>query len=102
MDKELTQFQADLLQYYSSLDPMVLSAQYDATLELGKQLVNELGLGQSVDTLGRWMTHYIAELMQDAENSGADDRSAKMHVCSEAIYVLWSHQHELPNGKKII
>lgn len=53
-----------------------------------------------MDTLGRWMAHYIAELIQDAENSGADDRSAKMHVCSEAIYALWSHQHELPNGKK--
>ncbi|HTF95301.1 MAG TPA: AVAST type 3 anti-phage protein Avs3b [Cellvibrio sp.] len=87
-------------QDYSSLDPTVVSAQYDATLELGKELVRELGLGQSVDTLGRWMAHHIAELMQDAENSDTDDRSSKMHVCSEAIYALWSHQHELPNGKK--
>lgn len=36
-------------------------------LELGKLLVKALDLDETVDTLGRWMAHHIAELMQAAE-----------------------------------
>jgi len=40
---------------------MADSAQFDDVLKLGKQLIAELGLDQSIDTLSRWMAHYIAE-----------------------------------------
>lgn len=63
-------------------------------------LTKELDLGQSVDTLGRWMAHYIAELIHDAENADTEERPAKMRVCCEAILDLWKHRHELPNGKR--
>lgn len=69
-------------------------------LELGRKLTKELYLDQSVDTLGRWMAHYIAELIHDAENANEEDRPASMQACSEAILNLWKHRHELSNGKR--
>ena len=80
--------------------PMVVSARCEATLEVGRKLTKELGLDQSADTLGRWMAHYIAELIQDAEKASDEERPAKMRACSDAILSLWKHRHELPNGKR--
>lgn len=85
---------------YSSSDPTAASARCEATLQLGRKLTKELDLDQSVDTLGRWMAHYIAELIHDAEYASAEEQPAKMRVCSEAILNLWKHRHELPDGKR--
>lgn len=79
---------------------MVVSVRCEATLELGRKLTKELEVDESVDILGRWMAHYIAELIVDAETAGADERSAKMQACSEAILNLWKYRHELPSGKR--
>ncbi len=79
---------------------MVESVRCKATLELGKRLVKELGLDQSVDTLGRWMAHYIAELIQDAEKASAEEKPEKMQACSVAILNLWEHRRMLPDGKR--
>lgn len=73
----------------------------DKILALGKKLVDELGLDQSVDTLGRWMAHYIAEKIEDVEAAtGEEVRSHKMAECRDAILKLWTHRRELPNGKR--
>lgn len=88
------------MQGSSSSDLTVTSARSDAILKLGEKIVNELGLDQSVDTLGRWMAHSIAELIHDAEASSAKDRPAKLALCSDAILALWKHRHELPSGKR--
>ena len=40
---------------------MEQSEQQKAILELGKLFVKELDLEKSVDTLSRWMAHYVAE-----------------------------------------
>ena len=72
----------------------------DSVLALGKKLVDELGLDQSVDTLGRWMAHYIAEKMEDAEAATGGARDRKMSECSDAILKLWAHRSELPNGQR--
>lgn len=86
---------------YSSSGPTACqSARCEATLELGRKLTKELGLDQSVDTLGRWMAHYIAELIQNAEKASAEERTVKMQACCDAILNLWKHQHTLPNGKR--
>jgi hypothetical protein len=37
-------------------------------LELGQHLVHELGIENRFDTLGRWMAHHLAELIDRAEN----------------------------------
>jgi hypothetical protein len=78
----------------------VLSEHFEATLELGRKLTKELGLDQSVDTLGRWMAHYIADLIQDAEKANNDEKPAKMQACCNAILSIWRHRHTLPNGKR--
>jgi hypothetical protein len=67
---------------------------------LGRKIVDELGLDRSVDTLGRWMAHYIAELIQSAEATEGADRSEKLSRCANAILDLWKHRHVLPNGKR--
>jgi len=72
----------------------------DSILELGKKIVDELGLDQTSDTLGRWMAHYIAEKIGDVETATGEDRAQKMSTCAEAILKLWAHRSELPNGKR--
>ena len=69
-------------------------------LELGKKLTKELGIDQSVDTLGRWMSHYIAELILDSEKADVEEKPQKMRACCEAIMSLWNHRHVLPDGKR--
>ena len=85
---------------YSSSGPTAVSARSEATLALGRKLTRELSLDESVDTLGRWMAHYVAELIGEAEKANAEERSAKMQACSDAILKLWEHRHLLPNGKR--
>ena len=72
----------------------------DSILALGKKIVDELGPDQSVDTLTRWMAHYIAEKMEEAEAATGEARHQKMSECSDLILKLWAHRSELPNGKR--
>lgn len=69
-------------------------------LDLGRALVEELGLDPGVDTLSRWMAHYIAELIENAETAKVADRPAKLAKCADAIIGLWERRHRLPNGKR--
>lgn len=69
-------------------------------LDLGRALVKELGLDPGVDTLSRWMAHYIAELIEDAESAKAENRTARLAKCADAILRLWDHRHRLPDGKR--
>ncbi len=75
-------------------------AHSDRILALGRKLVEELGLEPSVDTLGRWMAHYIANLIVKAENATGEVKSSAEKNCFDAIMVLWKHRAELPNGKR--
>jgi len=79
---------------------MADSAQFDDVLKLGKQLVAELGLDQSADTLSRWMAHYIAELIHNAEIANEENRDEQRSKCAGAILELWSHYTAIPNGKR--
>jgi hypothetical protein len=81
--------------------PMEPSKHSEAVIALGKRLVEELGLEPGVDTLGRWMAHYIAELIKKAEETGnsAERRMARKRCC-EAILRLWKHRSSLPHGAR--
>ena len=69
-------------------------------INLGKALVKELDLDPGVDTLARWMAHYIAEQMEIAENATGDDKiEAKQH-CLETILKLWKYRSSLPNRQR--
>ena len=80
--------------------PTVLLDRCEATIELGRRLTKELGLDQSVDTLGRWMAHYLAELIENTKKGSAEERSEKMRACCEAILSLWKHRQNLPDGRR--
>lgn len=69
-------------------------------LDLGKTLVKELNLDPGVDTLSRWMAHYVAELIHDAESAKIEDRPAKLTKCSDAILGLWDRRRLLPDGRR--
>ena len=79
---------------------MVVSTRSEPLLELGKRIVNELGMDDSVDTLGRWMAHHIAELIQAAESAEVEDRPGRLAQCTDGILALWKHRSHLPNGKR--
>jgi len=69
-------------------------------LDLGRALVSELGLDSEVDTLSRWMAHYIAELIEEAETAKVEERPAKFAQCADTILKLWERRYQLPNGKR--
>jgi hypothetical protein len=69
-------------------------------IDLGKALVVELGVEPGVDTLARWMAHYIAEQMEIAENATGDNKSEAEQHCFETILELWQHRSSLPNGRR--
>lgn len=66
-------------------------------LELGKYLVRELGYEDGVDTLGRWMSHHLAELINNAERATtAYDRERTQKSAIETILRIWNHRASLP------
>lgn len=67
-------------------------------LNLGKLLVNEMGLETSVDTLSRWMAHYIAEQMKIIEFAEADEKKLAEEKCFETILKLWKHMSYYKSG----
>lgn len=73
---------------------------FDEILQLGQKIVDELGRDQTVDTLGRWMAHYIAELMDKVKGATGDELNAKQYECAKAILALWEQRSTMPNGKR--
>ncbi len=72
----------------------------DGILALGRKLVEELGLEESTDTLGRWMAHHIADLMAKVDEATGDAKSAAERECFASILALWKHRSEMPNGRR--
>jgi hypothetical protein len=70
----------------------------EAVLALGEKIAKELELHRSTDTLGRWMSHYLAEKIQDARSSGNEVQAEKKKECVELILELWKHRRNFPNG----
>jgi len=78
------------------------SAGSNAIIAIGKKLVAELDLDNSVDTLARWMAHHVAELMHEADDAVGDDRIAKQVRVRDAILAIWAHRSDLPiNGRPL-
>jgi len=64
-------------------------------IALGKKIEQELRIEDDVDTLGRWMIHYIAELVDRAEKATGDQQDAIHRECAEIIIKLWTHRASL-------
>jgi hypothetical protein len=70
-------------------------------LDLGKIIVRELLLEPGVDTLGRWMAHYLAEKIVAAEE--AEDpktRCLAQTEASELILKIWAHRTGWPKDRR--
>lgn len=67
---------------------------------LGKALVEQLGIDPGVDTLSRWMAHYVAEQITLAENATGKEKSEAENECFETILKLWHHRAYYPNGQQ--
>ena len=66
-------------------------------LELVQHLVRELSFEDGVDTLGRWMAHHLAELIDEAENGSTAAKRARAHKEAVAkILKIWDHRTSLP------
>ena len=79
---------------------MEKSKQFDDIIALGKLLVDELQLNQSRDTLGKWMAHHIAEILQNTENFSGQKKTEAENRCREAVLSLWEHISHFPNGSR--
>jgi len=69
-------------------------------INLGSVLVKELDLDPSVDILARWMAHYVAEQIVNAENATGECKIEAENNCFETILKLWQYRSSLPNGPR--
>jgi len=66
---------------------------------LGKYLARELGYEESGDTLGRWMAHHLAELIDEAEHGATvGKRATAQKRATETILKVWEHRLSLPGA----
>lgn len=79
---------------------MEKSEAYQKAINLGKLLVNELQLEPSVDTLGRWMAHYLAIKMSEAEKAIGKEKIELEKECFDIILRIWSHRWKMPENSK--
>ena len=66
-------------------------------IKLGKRLIEELKLEYTVNTLARWMVHYLAELIQNVEKCKSEQEKKKLQKeCCDIILKVWSKKENLP------
>jgi hypothetical protein len=59
--------------------------------------VTELGYSDGCDTLGKWMSHHLAELMDRAESEkNAEKQNEYNSQVSELILNIWRYRQSLP------
>lgn len=67
-------------------------------LVLGHHLATELGFSDSCDTLGKWMSHHLAEVMDRAEQEeNPEKREEYQQQAVELILKIWERRSSL-NG----
>lgn len=71
-------------------------------LTLGKAIVKELELDPGVDTLAKWMAHYVAEKISLAEKLSGDKKKQAKEECFEIISKLWEHRWSIPHNKPFL
>ena len=64
----------------------------EAIFDLGREIVREMKLEESTDTVGRWMAHHVAELIEEAKEEIGSDQNQKTDKCREAIIEIWKYR----------
>ena len=67
---------------------------------LGKALIDELELEPGVDTLSRWLAHYIAEQLTCLDSAKGEEKAQVQHRCFETILTLWQHRSSFRNNHR--
>jgi hypothetical protein len=67
--------------------------------ELGKTIVTELKLDPGIDTLSKWMSHYLAEKMELAKTLQGKEKIEVDKECVEIILKIWDKRWSIPNEK---
>lgn len=67
-------------------------------IALGEQIVALFTDRDWADLLTRWMAQYVAELIDAAENSPAEERPELRKQCAEAITELWQSRAVWPHN----
>lgn len=71
-------------------------------VSLGKRIVAEMELDPGVDTLSKWMAHYLAGRITDIEKLKGEKRKAAEKECFDTISALWQHRWNIPRGKPFL
>jgi len=69
----------------------------DPVVDLGNQIIRELGDDRFSDVLSRWMASYIADLITKSEQSDEGQRDRVREKCADAILQLWEHRSSWPD-----
>lgn len=74
----------------------------EAIIKLGEKLVKELDLEYSVNTLARWMSHYLAELIHNIDKAEtSQEKKLLQEECCDVILKIWSQKENLPIKKPL-
>jgi hypothetical protein len=66
-------------------------------LGLGTHLVRELGRSRSNDTLARWLSHHVAELINAVEQAKSPtEKVQKLSQATDLILRIWERRDALP------
>ena len=75
------------------------STQPNDVVALGRRIVRELGLDRTSDTLARWMSHRLAELIMIQETSTSERRRNRAAKETEDLVLrLWARRTDWPQG----
>jgi len=69
-------------------------------LELGVEIVRQLGERAEDDLLASWMAEYLGERISEVKRAHGKQRTILEKECAELILKLWGHRHHLPNGAR--
>ncbi|WP_312351371.1 hypothetical protein [Empedobacter sp.] len=71
-------------------------------IKLGEKLVQELNLIHSTNTLARWMSHYLVELIQNIDKAESkEEKKVLQQECCDIILKIWSKKESLPITKPL-
>lgn len=65
-------------------------------LELGRAIVDQLGIEHRSDTVDRWMAHHLAELIDAAETLEGQAKREAEDRAVELVLKLWANRRVLP------
>ncbi|AZA49541.1 hypothetical protein EG346_15755 [Chryseobacterium carnipullorum] len=69
----------------------------ESIIKLGEKLIKELNLEYSSNTLARWMSHYVAELVTNINEAKSESEKKQLqNECCDIILKLWSQRDDLP------